>query len=378
MVKRKRTIGGPRRKSTRQTKKRTKWTSRSYTPAPKPKKRKASKPRYAAQHHAYMKSPFSKNASKQPKIPDGAFTTSMGRAFETIAEIQNAVGNETIDIVLFPGFGIGAAIQNTTAAATMDGVQPIALDHSTNWLGSADTSKSVDNESEIARWRLVAQSLQLLLVNSAEENNGWYETCRFTPAQFMADYVVRNTDGNNIENLTNAALCPHNKFFTDHITDMVMTNQRGYCLGKLTDLGKKEFLLHNISPKDDGIINMQETYNNSFANGTYDAINKLHSWTPDHDAQIMMRLLDQGTSLNSHDMILIRLHCRSNTGTSPNTGSKFVLRLGAGHEVEYTPKSPLHTFMTESPTVTGTNKLKDDANNKPDAVTSAPFTLGGG
>ena len=76
-----------------------------------------------AAHHAVRMSPFS-NATAQPKIPDGMFTSSLSRRLQSVTQIQNtssndtALGNSTMYVVLSPTLGVPALVLNSATGGS--------------------------------------------------------------------------------------------------------------------------------------------------------------------------------------------------------------------------------------------------------------------
>lgn len=168
---------------------------------------------------AYTKSlldPFDKTIS-QPKLLDGKVARSSGIRLRATGEITCS-GTGTTYIALIPG--LSNVITWTITGATPPSSSPPAFG------GHLDTATDRANIKSV---RTVGAALRLSLVNSADQNEGYWEAARIPTS--VADLVVTGTT------LT---------FPSFGASEIDLSNYSTYQTGKLRDIHRFQFKLNAI------------------------------------------------------------------------------------------------------------------------------------
>lgn len=321
----------------------------------------------AASHHAVMRMPFS-TATSQPKIPDGKVATSLSRRLQKVVQIQNANGAATIDLVMVPSLGVcGVAYGSTNPQGTrvFEAIgfsgQTVGLDGS----GLPGTNR-VSNIGSITNWRIVSQGMKFQLNQTEEENDGWFEAVRFNAALDYAQWGLANLD--NTLNNGSLGLFP-GVHFKSLVVDPLAANMvehPGYTTGLLKDIHKHEFKL-NPKTNSVGFKTLKTVYSTIDAGGaaigTWDAPNAMLTFS---NFKPETEELFNGVLDHDYDMILLRLHCRANNGTTSN-GSKLIMNAIQNIEFCFAPSSDLVTFQTSNVSDKRTSSVVDELNDRTQA-----------
>lgn len=371
-----------RRKSTPRKRKgrRTKVSRKRARPGPSrpvaSKKRRITPVSHSAKSVHKIRNPFSK-LTDVAKIPDDSVSHSLARTLQHVSQIRNAADVGTMHILLHPSMGIGCSVFGDVDAYG---------DRTVSYLGFPDQQLHINayeaalagggegvelkNGSEIAKWRIVSQGLRLSLNNVAEENDGWYETCRIIDDKdIKANWCIAPVD-NKPSNITQYEQCGLGG--TDAIGGMVtvldglsLIEQPGYQTGLLKDLGKKEFKLNPVG----NAMDFQEMYDSyqltegsqaDFFHNTDKGVIQLQS----NNAKTK-NVFDSMQDHN-HDMVYIRVHPRANTG-GKNAGSAMIAHLVQNIEFCLGPTSQFVAFQTPSPGMAGIGKIIGGINDKAEA-----------
>jgi hypothetical protein len=370
-----------RRRTSRRTRtKRSSPPMTAQTTIRAPKRAKTTKSSSA--HHQVIRRPFS-SATTQPKIPDGEFTHSLSRRLQNVTSFTNANAistGDTLHVVFAPTLGVPLTIFGSVDGKTKRGTstyypqfvgfpgQTVGLEAfnitagSATWPpASATDIYTFTNAGAFAKWRIVSQALRMELVNSDEENDGWWEACRFSWSPRAGHIELTSIDGGTTSSALGAA------FGEDWLADigipMAMVEQPGYKTGLLRDLKKIEFPLHHQSTTHEpvqineimqSIGNTDHTYKSSTVTAKLSATSAIGN-------QMMDQYIDKDM-----DLIYLRLHCRTNNGSS-SAGSKFMLNMIQNVEVNFAPTSDFAAFQTPNVHDKQTSKVLDSQNNVPDA-----------
>jgi hypothetical protein len=155
-----------------------------------------------------------------PRIPDGSVATSLAHRYQNVTTIAVPAGSVS-HILMFPGLNGGIFHFNNTASNTDIGNvgAPNVVNYSgseeklrlglssgsntmnfttTDIAGAGAAIKDYDNfeignyylESDQAQWRVVSQGCRLALLNTDEQNDGWFESCRIPVGTKASDYMV--------------------------------------------------------------------------------------------------------------------------------------------------------------------------------------------
>ena len=177
------------------------------------------------QYTASFIDPFDVTIS-QPKILDGSVTRSSGMRFRQTGNITlNAAGSDNF-IVIIPGFGNGMAWFKTgDTVFTPGNMFPSHLSNQTR-------------RGEVRKVRLVSSGLKLALLNSSDDNEGYWEAVRLpveaynlvledTASPVGEDYRIKPKDG---------------------MTWADLSNYPSFQTGRLRDLHRFMFKLNSTAP----------------------------------------------------------------------------------------------------------------------------------
>lgn len=348
--------------------KRTVKKRRATRTTPKKVSRSPVKGSAATSHHAVMRMPFS-TATAQPKIPDGKVATSLSRRLQKVVQIQNAVGSETVDIVMVPALGVCGSIYGSTNPQGGRSYECIGFSGQTVGLSGTDlsTQTRVNNNSAISDWRIVSQGMKFQLNQTEEENDGWFEAVRFSARIDYGLWVLANL--NNALNQGSMGLFPGDGFKTALLDNLAanMVEHPGYTTGLLKDIHKHEF---KLNPKTQSVDfkPMKSTYSTVDAGGatigTWDNIDKELEFTNfvPETQELFNDLLD-----HDYDMIFLRLHCRANNGSN-SAGSKLIMNAIQNIEFCFAPESDLSAFQTPNTKHKTTEHVVDSLNDRVNAT----------
>jgi len=288
--------------------------------------------------------PFSGTTS-QPKIPDGKATHSLGFSTQSVLEISNGGGVETMHFLLYPGMnsclvaegafqsGLGRTyyVPNFSRSGTVD------------WANVGTTSPfEISNNEGYAKWRSVSVGMQLKLLNSVEEDDGWWEACRVNEALNPADWLLTTADnGSLIETaLGKGALVPVE--LNRQLSTREIANEPTYMTGLLRDLHRVQFECHPVADEHDFTTMKDKIYMRAADYTHRTALVECSIDEPVPNAyELLENFVDQG-----HDMVYLRLHCRSRTAES--NGSRFHVNLVENQEVIYDSNDRLARYQTRS------------------------------
>lgn len=285
---------------------------------------------------AMYHNPFSR-ATKQPKIPDGKATESLGFQTQAVGEFiaknatTAAVGDGVLDILLFGGQNAGMIVdgeltgafpfKNTAGTPITDSNRQtlvIGFTGSNEVDASAvtGTGGTATLNDAYAYWRLVSQGLRLSLLNPQEEDDGWWESVRLTEPMNTSDHELLSRDNSMFEG--NMALVPSGLMRNQ--ANQQLVNENSYSTGLLRDLKNHVFKLHPIGDEHD-LQRVQTAYNlesNDMASSVGSVgvpgagVYKTFALGRDNVKEFVAHQISQ-----SHDMIYIRIHGRAGAGISP-------------------------------------------------------------
>lgn len=354
-------------------KKRKRPTTRNTDVRPRKKVVKASS---NTAHHAVRMNPFS-SATAQPKIPDGILTSSLSRRCQNVLEIQNAngtLGQQIMHIFFAPTLGVPLTVLNSVGGFLKRSTSPVqpqfvgfpgqsigfnTIQGGPKFPANAGQNVVLQNQCGFSKWRVVSQGLRMELNNTAEEDDGWFEVCRFNWNRNPETLCLVPIDGSTTD--TTLGYAPEPVSLWSEYSSMAMVEQPGYKTGVLKDLKNLEFKLLPQSATHEP-VNLSDKI--EMVDGTdlfFDTTEK----TYDHRATApSVQSMNQGCDPNM-DWIYIRLHCRTNNGNSSN-GSKLITNVIQSLEMAYTPDSDFATFQTINKLDPKTSKVADQMNNNLD------------
>lgn len=296
-----------------------------------------------------MHNPFS-DATKQPKIPDGKANDSVGFSQQNVTEIRNIASQDVMHVLLYPGVNSSAVFLNGTDG--IDGAltrnfevvgfsQGAALDWSL--LTSPATTVDIKLSEDWAMWRAVSAGMQLKLLNSHEEDDGWWEACRITteldPSDWRFATVNNSSDRANQGTLTPLGLV------LGALASNNIANLPTYSTGLLRDLHRVQFEVHGQKDDHDFIHMRDRIRLTNVDYASYVAASETAALINGDDPPI--GVINQYTD-QSMDMVYLRLRCRPNTGTSPDLGSRFHVNVVNNLEVVWDHSERESRYHTKS------------------------------
>ncbi|BBE21060.1 putative structure protein [Chaetoceros debilis DNA virus 83] len=305
------------------------------------------------------------------KIPDGAVSHSLNRRMRYTGTVKNKQGEDTLHILLYAGFGIGAVAFNA------DGISPAASNtlpmgftdqgmEMSFWAlgaGLGTGHQNIVNQSQVSSWRPVSHAGRLTLDAVSEENNGYAEVVRITNPNNIVDHWGMAPLTNGSVDETKAAVVPQETAVTGmlpYLMGLALNQQPGYEQIPLKNLKDKEFKLNPLS-SEIKFNQIEQRYNLEVgADTTYNAATDTLSFSRDNGA---VHSLFDGILDNNHDMIYLRIHCRDNNG-STQFGSQLMVDIVQNSEFQLHPTSPFASFQHAAPKAAkNVTKIIDDAND---------------
>lgn len=295
------------------------------------------------QLHVYH-NPFAAHTS-QPKIPDGKCTHSLGFSTQAVFELGNSETDSLLEIILYPGQN-SAFICSGTPTQAQSGLNRNywipAFNQSGNidWSGATSpaTTYEIGSTDGYAKWRLVSCGMQLKLLNSVEEDDGWWECIRLNENVDTDKWALTTTE-NSSDRANDGTLAQYS--FID-LTNRNITNEASYSTGLLRDLNRVQFELHPTVNDHDFVIMNDEVHQ---AGGDY-------AYIPATEESIFSRGSAENQGLIktfndfNYDMIYLRLHCRPRTATI--NGSRFHVNVVSNQEIIYDSSDRLSRYHTKS------------------------------
>lgn len=283
---------------------------------------------------AVVKNPFS-TATAMPKIPDGMASASLGLRRNLVTSLD--FGEDSVyEMILMPH--LTTPLYMGTQANNIDESGPKVRDDpafGTNakictWTATSATAAKQDPLNEVSKWRLVSQGLKITLVNSNDDNDGWFEAFRFTPSYGAAEFGTTEALVAN-QPVPQIKLAP--KQFGNRISgdnDWSAADQGNYVTGKLRNIHRYTWTNRKVNKDVD--------FTALTAAPTIDS--------GDRD-DLRCQLVD-----TNYDCIYIRIHGRGiPAGASTQCCRPTNLMVHVAQNVEYIAgeQNNLHKYMTKSP-----------------------------
>lgn len=269
--------------------------------------------------------PFS-SATAQPKIPDGKCYASLGTKRNLVATSDFKTGESFREYVLMPNL-IAPLVElgpEATATAITEYVTPfakriISLNRAANIGGK--TALSQLNSKEVTKFRVVSQGLKMTLVNSTDDNDGWFEAFRFKP-----DYVTETKfDEAGITALPVGADIPDTMSYP--------SLKAGQIFGLMAAGGQRKF---NMAEKGNYVTGKLRNIHRYTWQNKRVSTDKDFMDIPTGGTLSPANLFD-----NEFDTIIIRVHGMET--------SKLMLHVTQNVEYICSESHDLHNFMTKSP-----------------------------
>jgi hypothetical protein len=265
---------------------------------------------------AVYHNPFART-TKQPKIPDGKITESLGFQTQAVREFKFApAANGVLDLLLYPGQDAGLIAVGTldsVNAFSANAAQVVGYTGSSgiDWSGFDGTANGlVTFKEKYSLWRIVSQGLKLSLLNPAEQDDGWFESIRVVPSMETDQYSLFTKDTGYGDRVNHGTVCPQELLNQMRTANLV--NERSYSTGLLRDLKDMQFNLKGTLDHHDFRQQSENAYLYQADWTGYDAVN---AHLPANDgrpnvADFVNQFIDPG-----YDMIYIRIHGRSDSNT---------------------------------------------------------------
>jgi len=320
---------------------------------------------------AVYHNPFSK-ATKQPKIPDGKMTESLGFQTQAVGELICTNGGTTptgvgdMDIMLFAGQNCGLLAQGDIKGSYIDHNVSGQIKNAAQcrkrivgFEGSNDINFTSVNanggktqfEDEYAYWRLVSQGLRLNLLNSVEEDDGWWEAVRVKEPLNTNDWALM-TRG-SVDDRTQGAMVPAG--LIGYCAQQDFVNQNSYTTGLLRDLHKHTFSLNPIMDHHDFQQQMEDIVLLGDDCDSETSGNAGRMLTFKQGGGSAQRLINQTVDA-SYDMIYIRIH-----GRQSGSSTRLHYNVTSNQEVVFPSIGRESRFHTNSGTVTN---MAEHANSR--------------
>lgn len=163
----------------------------------------------------------------QPKIFDGSVTRSSGLKFRQTGNITlDATGADNF-IFIFPGLSNGMAWKIGAGSWTTTNAYPTHLGDTTN-------------RGNVRRSRLVSQGLKLSLLNSSDDNEGYWEAIR-VPYDALTFADAAAPVGEDYKVIPGGA-------YVANYTTTTLANFNTFQTGRLRDLHRFLFKLNSVAP----------------------------------------------------------------------------------------------------------------------------------
>lgn len=317
-------------------------------------------------------------------MPDGATPESHALTHRNVEQVTLTAKTApddtgepvTTHMVLIPGSQCGLAVWQTkgTAFEIVGQAKYFKWNSDTYWSGRSQPQfdgtagdppgsdpqnpNNVDSlftlEGSINKWRMVSQALRMSLINTYEENDGWWEAVRLNYKPVMTHWEIysnKNTGilptkpaGDIATAISSTADRPYlrpNETFMDAVAGKNMAEHKSYTCGALKDLHTKQF---NIAPYSGSreFVDVRQNYQLP-AN----AVRPMYLSGLDSGRYIFRPGYTQADDIfnagvdHNHDLTYIRVH-------PGNHDVNLLCDLVCHQEVCYDLDSPLAKFMTQN------------------------------
>lgn len=350
-------------------------------------------------------------AGTEPVIPDGSVSASLPTMHKNVQTVEIPAG-EIAHIIMYPGLNAGIIYASQSGLGAIVANEVGAIDDETghvvynqqlaypnpriNWAGDEETNGvafvdgNISSGGDLVKWRLVSQGLRLALLNTDEQNDGWWESCRMTRQRDQNEFGIRLPTGSgnitksgtgNVDTLLVGGeglyVAPTHHIFSPFSSSSSLAEFGGYSAAPLKMIGGAMWQLkpyqasHEFSEihanwrLDAGAgasMSSPSKHGATITTGmfTAGALTQPAQLTLQAGTSEGRDLVDSFVDLN-HDLVYIRIH----GGTSV---TKLLLTHVANHECVYKTDSVLHKFMRPHRKDQTFDKHKDKKNPTPTAT----------
>lgn len=349
------------RKYRKSTSRKKKASTRTRRPRVKPS---GSYDTEARKSLAIYTNPFSA-VNGNSKIPDGKAIHSVGCRVRVSAQLHNSTVSifppDTLHILMYPGLTQGMVVWGDDSDYGTRGFTAYAYnDHSTFdftniWNNGNIAPGIAENNDNINRWRVVSQGLKLSLLNTDEENDGFWEAIRYTDGMKANEFGFYS--GDNLGQVQKCVFGPDHSMYS-RLASKSLANSPTYCTGALKNIDKTVFELQpQTEDHDFRVVNRQYAFDLddlASISGNNDYIT-MQNDTPQN------QLVHQALIDDAYDCLYIRIHCRPNNDQTNSNGSRILAHLISNQEVCYDEDQNEAKFMTRTDPA---DDLFENANKK--------------
>jgi len=299
---------------------------------------------------AVVRNPFS-TATAAPKLMDHKALRSLGMRRNLVKSYDFGAEND-YDIILSPILDSPMYIRSAANTAAGDVTAKAGGDipvfgtdvNLMSWKKmdpavEPKTDVGQDTKTEVSKWRMVSQGMKITLVNSADDNDGWFEAFPFTP-NFGFPAIRHTTTRAGIDALTKdtpvgMSAFPPGEYGLNDKTELngwSAADKQGYITGKLRNINKYIF------------ANKRNNRDHEFVEVPTAAIYE----------QIPTFLADKNMTC-----WYIRIHGRKEPATASDCCKATKLMVHVAQNIEYIPgeQNVLNRYATKAPS-TGTRSYK--------------------
>lgn len=322
---------GPYRRSLKKTTKlRSKKATKATTTTKKhTKKEKAEKiAKQVVTQHKHVLDPLLPGANK---IKDNQLPTSHVYSYKFVEEFSVSAGTNGY-VLLFPQLGKFCHTLNTGSVTKHYGSDNGLYVPTSAYSKTAEDSNRFDRLGDIEKWRLVSQGCRLVLTNTNEENDGWWEATRFNGNLDSTQMGIRAINDGEY------SLVPEAAWINTVGKANINANMQSHTADSVKNLHSYKFINNFIGGADRHIQKAMVDYRLDASAESSDYA----SFPNDRNVQQNQEFVDDMIA-GDYDIILINIHA----GTHD---LKFLLEGKQNLEVQYATSSINPSSMTSMET----------------------------
>lgn len=283
-------------------------------------------PLHAKQHEVRM-NPFH-GSGDDSWIPDGKADMSLSRRLRGVYNVNSKASANGAPIlgVLHPligcpmtvfndekGYGVRPnASQKAHYLTTPDQGHDLLVskqnEAKVNIMVAGEDDFTISHKDLVTKWRVVSQGCRLQCINSADENEGWFESITVNWRQFIQDLVIignKLDHGISISTFDGAAIGASARL-ADYADSLVWVEQPSYKRGLLREIHHHKFDLYPVDAEHDFCNIFPESYYTKYVTNDIPSINLLRTceYIADEKAVTFHRATEafypQGFTLSAH------------------------------------------------------------------------------
>lgn len=292
---------------------------------------------------AVYHNPFART-TKQPKIPDGKVTESLGFQTQAVKEFDTISGGDGIThMLIYPGqdaalLVTGDAESNAAFTTIKYNCLGFTGSNGVNWSSVDGDGGSMVKLDTYALWRTVSCGAVVSLLNPNEQDDGWWEAVRITEPREPYLFGLFNKDC-SANNTVSGTVAPVELLGT--LLDNNLVNERSYATGLLRDLKNYHFNLNGLLDHHDF---RQQTIEYTVDGNEAGTLNSGDKYLTFGDGQLTAQTFINSMIDPGYDMIYLRLHGRSASGST----SRYHVNVVSNQEITFGNEERESRFMTGS------------------------------